>query len=128
VIHPFHAHAGLTVESAADGKARLRMKWKPEHTHALGGLQGGYFAMIADAAVYIAAETLLGPGEGLTTVEMKINYLGAVQGQDVLADATIVKRGRTIMLGDADVRTETGDLVGKALVTYMVLQPRKSPA
>jgi len=124
MIHPFHAHTSLMIESAAAGKARLRMKWRPEHTHALGGLQGGYFAMIADAAVYTAAETLLKPGEALTTVELKINYLGPVQGQDVIGEAVIVKRGRTIMLGDAEVRTETGEMVGKALVTYMVLTSR----
>jgi len=120
--HPFHAHTGLTVESAADGRARLRMAWKPEHTQSFGTLQGGYLAMIADAAVYIAGETLMKPGETLTTVELKTNFLGPVRGEDVIAEASIVKRGRTIVLGDVAVTTASGQLVGKSLVTYMVLR------
>ena len=78
--------------------------------------------MIADAAVYIAAETLMKPGETLTTIELKTNFLGPVRGEDVIADAAIVKRGRTIVLGDVTVKTGSGQLVGKSLVTYMVLR------
>lgn len=64
----------------------------------------------------------------LTTIELKTNFLGAVRGQDVIAEASIVKRGRTIVLGDVTVKTESGDLVGKSLVTYMVLAPRPASA
>jgi acyl-coenzyme A thioesterase PaaI-like protein len=45
----------------------------------------------------------------------------------VVAEATIVKRGRTLVLGDVDLRVDGGELVGKSLVTYMVLQPRTDP-
>lgn len=128
MIHPFHAHTGLTIESAANGKARLRMKWKPEHAQSYGSLQGGYLAILADAATHTAAETLGKPGETLTTVELKTNFLAPVRGVDVIAEATIVKRGRTLVLGDVDLRTDAGGLVGKSLVTYMVLQPRTQPA
>jgi len=60
----------------------------------------------------------------LTTVELKTNFLAPVRGQDVVAEASIVKRGRTIVLGDVDIRVESGEIVGKSLVTYMVLAPR----
>ncbi len=120
--HPFHAHTGLTIEAAENGTARLRLKWNPSHTQSFGTLQGGYLAMIADAAVYTAGETLMKPGETLTTVELKTNYLGPVKNEDVIAEATIVKRGRTIVLGDVTIKTESGQLVGKSLVTYMVLR------
>ena len=121
---PFHDHVHLTIESAENGRARLRMKWRPEHALASGLLHGGFLAIVADAAVHTAADTLLNPGETLTTVELKINFLAPVRAQDVIAEATIVKRGRTLVLGDVEVRVESGDLVGKSLVTYMVLQPR----
>ncbi len=127
MVNPFHAHTGLTVEAAANGAARVRMKWKPEHTQSYGTLQGGYLAILADAAVHTAADTLMQPGEFLTTVELKTNFLAPVRDQDVIAEASIVKRGRTIVVGDVNLRAEDGELVGKSLVTYMVLQP-KPPA
>lgn len=123
-VHPFHAHTGLSIESAADGRARLRMKWKPEHSQGSGGLQGGYLAILPDAAVHTAADTLMKPGETLTTIELKTNFLAPVRGLDVVAEASIVKRGRTVVLGDVVIRTDAGELVGKSLVTYMVLAPR----
>lgn len=121
---PFHDHVGLTIESAAQGRARLRMRWSPKHAQEYGRLQGGYLAMIADAAVHTAAATLMQPEERLTTVEMKVNFLAPVVGQDVIAQASILRRGRSIVVGEVDLRVESGDLVGKSLVTSMVLSPR----
>jgi uncharacterized protein (TIGR00369 family) len=83
--------------------------------------------MLADAAVHTAADSLGKPGEILTTIELKTNFLGPVRGQGVVADASIVKRGRTIVLGEVTLKTDAGELVGKALVTYMILAPRAAP-
>jgi uncharacterized protein (TIGR00369 family) len=112
------------VESADNGAARLRLPWREEHTQEVGVLQGGYLALLADAAVFAAAQTLLKPGERLTTIELKTNFLAPVRRQDVIAEASIVKRGRTIVLGEVNLRVPSGELVGKSLVTYLVLAPR----
>jgi uncharacterized protein (TIGR00369 family) len=127
MTQPFHDHVALTIESAENGHARLRMKWRPEHALASGLLHGGFLAILSDAAVHTAADTLLKPGETLTTIELKTNFLAPVRGQDAIAQASIVKRGRTIVLGEVDIRVESGEIVGKSLVTYMVLQPRAAP-
>lgn len=58
---PFHDHVALTIESAGNGRARLRMKWRPEHALLSGILHGGFLAIIADATVHTAAHTLLKP-------------------------------------------------------------------
>ena len=128
MTQPFHEHVALTIESAENGRARLRMKWRPEHALTTGALHGGFLAILSDAAVHTAADTLLKPGETLTTIELKTNFLAPVRGQDAIAQASIVKRGRTIILGEVDIRVESGEIVGKSLVTYMVLQPRAEPA
>ena len=127
MTQPFHEHVALTIESAENGRARLRMKWRPEHALASGVLHGGFLAILSDAAVHTAADTLMKPGETLTTIELKTNFLAPVRGQDAIAEAAIVKRGRTIVLGEVDIRAESGEIVGKSLVTYMVLQPRAEP-
>jgi uncharacterized protein (TIGR00369 family) len=100
------------------------MKWRPEHALVSGVLHGGFLAIVADAAVHTAADTLLKPGESLTTVELKTNFLAPVRGDDVIGEASIVKRGRTLVVGEVDIRTESGEMVGKSLVTYMILAPR----
>ena len=59
-------------------------------------------------------------GTRVATIEMKINYLEAVEGGTVTADAEVVRLGRHISVVDCDVRDETGRLVGKALMTFFV--------
>jgi acyl-coenzyme A thioesterase PaaI-like protein len=68
--------------------------------------------------VAYALISLTNPGELLNTVEMKINLLSPVKEGEIEALAHIVKRGRTISLGEATVRQ--GDkLVAKGMCIYI---------
>jgi acyl-coenzyme A thioesterase PaaI-like protein len=74
--------------------------------------------------VAYALYSLVPDGETFNTVEMKINFLGSVQGGDVVAEAHIAKRGRTISLGEFEVR-QAHRLVAKGLCTYIHLAEKK---
>jgi acyl-CoA thioesterase len=77
-------------------------------------------AALADEAVAYALFSLAHPGELLNTVEMKINFLAPAKEGEIEAQAHIVKRGRTISLGEALVKQ--GDrLLAKAMCTYIHL-------
>ena len=58
--------------------------------------------------------------ERVATIEMKINYLEAVEGGSVDAEANVVRIGRHIAVVDCDVRDGGRRLVGKALMTFFV--------
>ncbi len=79
-------------------------------------------AALADEAVAYALFSLANPGELLNTVEMKINFLAPVSQGEVEAQAHIVKRGRTISLGEVVVR-QAERLVAKGLCTYIHQPP-----
>ena len=105
------------------GYARFVLPFKPELANSIGLLQGGVIAALADEAVAFALYSLVAEGETFNTVEMKINFLGAVKEGEVEAEAHIAKRGRTISLGEVEVRQ--GDrLVAKAMCTYIHLAKR----
>ncbi len=78
-------------------------------------------AALADETVAFALYSLVKPGETINTVEMKINFLGAVKEGHVEAEARIAKRGRTISLGEFTVR-QGERLVAKGLCTYIHLK------
>ena len=102
------------------GYARFVLPFKPELANSIGLLQGGMIAALADETVAFALYSLVKEGETINTVEMKINFLGAVKEGEVEAVARITKRGRTISLGEVEVRQ--GDrLVAKAMCTYIHL-------
>ena len=121
--NPFIKFVGIQVPQLGQGYARFVLPCKPELANSIGLLQGGVIAALADETVAFALYSLVKEGETINTVEMKINFLGAVQDGEVEAVARITKRGRTISLGEVVVRQ--GDrLVAKAMCTYIHLMKK----
>jgi uncharacterized protein (TIGR00369 family) len=118
--NPFIKFVGIQVPQLGRGYARFVLPFKPDLANSIGLLQGGMIAALADETVAFALYSLVKEGETINTVEMKINFLGAVQDGEVEAVARITKRGRTISLGEVLVRQ--GDrLIAKAMCTYIHL-------
>ncbi|MBI4795953.1 MAG: PaaI family thioesterase [Deltaproteobacteria bacterium] len=118
--NPFVRFIGIQVPQLGRGFARFVLPFKPDLANSIGLLQGGVIAAVADEAVAFALYSLAKEGETFNTVEMKINFLAAVKEGEVEATAHIAKRGRTISLGEFEVRQ--GDrLVAKGLCTYIHL-------
>ncbi|MBI4643918.1 MAG: PaaI family thioesterase [Deltaproteobacteria bacterium] len=118
--NPFVRFIGIQVPQLGRGFARFVLPFKPDLANSIGLLQGGVIAALADEAVAFALYSLAKEGETFNTVEMKINFLAAVKEGEVEAIAHIAKRGRTISLGEFEVRQ--GDrLVAKGLCTYIHL-------
>ncbi|MGB8990587.1 MAG: PaaI family thioesterase [Desulfobaccales bacterium] len=122
--NPFIKFVGIQAPQLGQGYARFVLPFKPELANSIGLMQGGVIAALADEAVAFALYSLVPEGEMINTVEMKINFLGAVKEGDVTAEAHIAKRGRTISLGEFEVR-QADRLVAKGLCTYIHLTGKK---
>lgn len=121
--NPFIQFVGIQVPQLGKGYARFVLPFKPELANSIGLLQGGVIAALADETVAFALYSLVKEGETINTVEMKINFLGAVKEGEVEAIARISKRGRTISLGEVEVR-QGERLIAKAMCTYIHLAKR----
>ncbi len=124
---PFYRLLNMRVEKMAEGYARLRLPVDERLLQLYGVVHGGVAATLADSCVGVALISLLEPPLSGTTVEMKVNYLAPVTRGELVAEGRIVHKGRTLALGEADVRDHDGRLIAKALATYMIL-PGKSAA
>jgi uncharacterized protein (TIGR00369 family) len=69
----------------------------------------------------VAFASLLGEGETLTTLELKINYLKPVWNGKLLAVGRVVKKGRTTGMVECDVLDENAQLVARASSTFMAI-------
>jgi uncharacterized protein (TIGR00369 family) len=58
---------------------------------------------------------------GLTTVEMKLNYLAPAEKGKLVAQGRSIKMGRTLALGETYVRNGEGALVAHGTATMMVV-------
>jgi len=83
-------------------------------------VHGGALASLIDTAAMVAAWSgapAVANSRG-TTVGLTVSYLAAAQGEDVEANARVLRRGRSLVYLDVDVYSASGTFVAKGLVTY----------
>jgi uncharacterized protein (TIGR00369 family) len=119
-------HFGFALAVAERGKVVLRMRVGKKHLQVHGVVHGGVLAALADTAGGLATYMAVPRGTRVATIEMKINYLEAVEGGSVTAEAIVVRVGRHISVVDCDITDDTHRLVGKALMTFFVGPFRKN--
>lgn len=117
---------GFVLLEAQRGRVVLRMNVNESHLQVHGVVHGGVLAALADTAGGLASYMACPPGTRVATIEMKINYLEAVEGGSVTAEANVVRVGRHIAVVDCDVRDGAGRLVSKALMSFFVGPFRKN--
>jgi uncharacterized protein (TIGR00369 family) len=117
---------GFVLKSIEPGKAVVELQADKRHHNALGTLHGGIYCDVADAAMGLAYGATLGEGESFTTIELKINFLGAVKEATLRAEAHVVKAGSRVGYVECDVKDEQGRLVAKASSTCLRLKPNRA--
>lgn len=119
---------GIEVDDARPGSVRLRLAVRDALRNAPGApLHGGVYSALVDMAVGGALSTLheasVG-GIGQTTVDLHVSFIAPVTEGDVLAEGRILKKGRTIVFGDATITDAGGRLLAVGRATYVLLSPR----
>ena len=117
---------GFAMKSIEPGHAIFEMEADERHHNPMGTMHGGIYCDLADAAMGFAYASTLNEGETFTTVELKINFLGAVRKATLTADAKVVKAGKTVGYIECEVKDQTGKLVAKAASTCMKLDQNRS--
>jgi uncharacterized protein (TIGR00369 family) len=117
---------GFELVVAERGKVVLRMRVNEIHLQVHGVVHGGVLAALADTAGGLATYMACPRGTRVATIEMKINYLEAVEGGSVTAEAVVVRIGRHVAVVDCDITDDADRLVGKALMTFFVGPFRKN--
>ncbi|MBE1236765.1 PaaI family thioesterase [Phaeovibrio sulfidiphilus] len=114
---------GGRVEFARDGLAEIRIPASPDLCQGGGLIGGGVLATAADEAMAHAVLSCLEPDVYTVTLDMNIRYLRAVRsssGGEILARASLVKKGRSVMVAGADVLDDGERLVAIASATFLV--------
>lgn len=112
------AMLGFDLERVSRGRAILRLDARQHHKQLNNVVHGGILAALADTAGAIAAYTTVPVGVALATIELKINYLEAVPGGRIRADARVLRTGRNFVVTECDIFDRKGALAAKALLTY----------
>ncbi|RJR17281.1 MAG: PaaI family thioesterase [Desulfobacteraceae bacterium] len=118
---PFFKLLSMELKGLGRGESILEIQVQEKHLQPYGIVHGGVCASVMDAAVYWAVYAAVERSAGLTTVEIKINYLAPVKSGRLLARGRSIKVGKTICLGEAFIENGDGALIAHGTGTLMVI-------
>ena len=112
---------GMVVEEVRVDYCRMRMPHRPEIEQPAGLVHGGAIAGLLDAVMVPAVGAAYGPGARFSTVDMHVQYMSAVLGQDVVAEGWITRRGRSVVFCESEaINVGTGKIAARSILTYNV--------
>ncbi len=126
---PYNRLLGLRGESVAPGRCVMTIEPRPELVGDFHRpcLHGGVVASLIDTAGGVAAWSVLPAGEGVSTVDMRVDYLEPAATQGTLrAEAELVRKGNRVCHVRVAV-TQEGALVAEGRAVYNIHR-RKSHA
>jgi uncharacterized protein (TIGR00369 family) len=117
----FHLWIGLRFEELRLGYARLRIAHRPELEQDGGVVHGGVIASALDAVAFGAIRSMLADRPSrAATIDLHVQFLDAVSGEDVIAEARVRRRGKSIVFVEADARTDGGRALAHGEASWVV--------
>lgn len=118
---------GLT--EADEGRVVFRGTPKSEHLNPAGTIHGGWTATIMDSALACAVQTTCKRGEAFTTTEFKVNLIRPILPDtgEVVCEAKVVSRGRTIGVSECRVFDARGRIMAFGTETCSIFPAPQAP-
>ena len=116
---PFFTLISMHITNLYWGESRLEMAVEEKHFQPFGMVHGGVYASVVDAAAFWAVYPQIDNDVGITTIELKLNYLAPI------SSGSLIAKGKAICLAEAWVEDETGKLLAHGTETMMVLKDLK---
>jgi uncharacterized protein (TIGR00369 family) len=118
---PYFSLLSMEIKDLEWGSSVLEVKLGEKHLQPFGYVHGGVIASVMDATAFWAVFPQVEEGMGLTTVEIKVNFLAPVQKGKLVAKGRCIKIGKTLALGDATIYDEKGNLIAHGTATMMIV-------
>lgn len=117
----FYGLISMSLVDLNQGRARVEIELAEKHLQPFGLVHGGVAATLIDTTGFWALYSGLPQDAGLTTVEIKINYLAPVKKGRLIAQGETIRLGKSLGLAQAKVEDENGNMVAHGTVTCMVI-------
>jgi uncharacterized protein (TIGR00369 family) len=120
----FVSMLGLVVEDVRLDYCRMRLPFTPSLLQAGGVVHGGAIASLLDSVVVPVVGQAYPATTRFSTVDMHVQFMSALVDDDAVAEGWVVRRGRTTVFCEAEVRaTLTDKIVARSMLTYQVSAP-----
>lgn len=112
----------ITIESADGQACLLRQRYGEKMLRPGGTVSGPTLMALADFAMYVVLLSAIGPIGLAVTTNLNINFLRKGQpGQDVLAEARLLKLGKRLAVGEVKLLSGSSpDPIAHVTSTYSI--------
>jgi uncharacterized protein (TIGR00369 family) len=115
---PYSRCLGVHLDGLDESSARLVLPYQDANSNPGRALHGGCAASLGAIGGQAVARAALGADSGpWHTAQMQVSYLSAAIGQDVVADATLLRRGKELCFVAVDVQTAEGKAIARVTTT-----------
>jgi len=121
--NPYVKYLGVEFLLIEEGRVEARMPLTDEQKQYSGVSHGGVLAALADTIAGFAAYTMTPLEKDVLTAEMKISFLRAAWGKELIAKGFVIKPGRNIHFSECEIFCDDKQ-VAKASGTFCVVHPQ----
>lgn len=101
----FATDMGAVIDEIGDHSAKVSLVIEGKHKNAMGGIMGGVYFTLADFAFAVASNW---QNPGVVAVNVDSAFIGVPKTERILAEAVLIKEGRTISTYKVNVTDENG--------------------
>lgn len=116
---PYARRLGAKLDRHEEGALRLVLPFAEENTNPGGVLHGGVAASLSAIGARAVARGVLDDGATLGLGQIQVAYLAAARDETVLADATLLRRGKSLCFVAVALSTEDGKPIAQALASVI---------
>jgi uncharacterized protein (TIGR00369 family) len=126
---PYSRFLGVRLEHLDESSARLRLPYQDENSNPGKALHGGCAASLGAIGGQAIARAALGTESGpWHNAQMQVSYLAAAIGEDVIAEAELLRRGKELCFVQVEVKTEAGKPIARITNTVRGRMGKEAPA
>jgi uncharacterized protein (TIGR00369 family) len=124
---PFSRATGIYLTSVSEGRAVFTGVPSEEFFNPIGTIHGGWTSALLDSAMACAVHTTLKPGQGYTTVEMKINFVRPIlpSSGPLTCEGNLIHRGGTLATSEGKLFDASRKLLAHGTETCIVIEGTK---
>lgn len=124
---PIAVTLGMSLVEVGEGTAAFELQPGEHLYNPLGTVHGGVMCTILDSAMSCAVHTLVPPGRGYTTAELKVNFVRPITTETprVRAEGKVIHPGRQLATAEGRIVDERGRLYAHGTATCMIFDVRE---
>ena len=118
---PYPSHMSMRLMSLELDRATVKLEICNCHLQPYGIVHGGVLSTLIDTATFWSVFMRIPEDAGLVNIDLKLNYLQAVETGRLITEGYAIRSGRSISYAEAKVFNEDNELIVHGTSTLKIL-------